>query len=200
VLGAATFFLPCGFTQAVQIMALTSGSAVAGALLMGAFALGTAPGLLAAGRASSAAAMANAPAVLRGIGVVVIAFAVVTVSGAAKTLVPTLGVAAVTATERTANVIDSGGSQHAAVDVVTSGYAPANTVVYVGEPVTWTLEPTIVSCAGLVDASALGVGTFDAVSEPATVTFTLDTPGTYAYSCRMGMYSGTFTAIERPAP
>jgi sulfite exporter TauE/SafE len=200
LLGAATFFLPCGFTQAVQVMALTSGSAAEGALLMGAFALGTAPGLFAAGTASSAAAGPRGTVALRSVGVLVIAFALVTASGALNTLFPGFGSTAIAASERTANVVDDAGVQEVSVDIVTQGYSPADTVVYVGEPVELTMNPTVVTCAGLVDASALGAGTFDAVNEPATVEFTLEEPGTYTYNCRMGMYSGTVTAIERPAP
>lgn len=41
--GVATFFLPCGFTQSMQIYALTTGSFFTGALTMSAFALGTLP-------------------------------------------------------------------------------------------------------------------------------------------------------------
>ena len=48
-IGAGTFFLPCGFTQALQLYALSSGSFAAGALVMGAFALGTVPSLVALG-------------------------------------------------------------------------------------------------------------------------------------------------------
>lgn len=43
LLGAATFFLPCGFTQSMQIYTLTTGDFWAGALTMSAFALGTFP-------------------------------------------------------------------------------------------------------------------------------------------------------------
>ncbi len=43
LVGVATFFLPCGFTQAMQIYTLSTGSFAAGALTMGAFALGTLP-------------------------------------------------------------------------------------------------------------------------------------------------------------
>lgn len=43
LLGAATFILPCGFTQSMQIYALTTGSFWTGALTMSAFALGTLP-------------------------------------------------------------------------------------------------------------------------------------------------------------
>lgn len=46
VLGFATFFLPCGFTQAMQVAALSSGSFMQGLLIMFAFALGTLPMLL----------------------------------------------------------------------------------------------------------------------------------------------------------
>lgn len=45
-LGAMTFFLPCGFTQSVQLLALSSGSFLAGGAIMLAFALGTLPALL----------------------------------------------------------------------------------------------------------------------------------------------------------
>ena len=43
LLGALTFFLPCGFTQSMQIYTLSSGGFVPGALTMGFFALGTLP-------------------------------------------------------------------------------------------------------------------------------------------------------------
>lgn len=43
LLGAVTFFLPCGFTQSMQIYSLTTGSFITGALTMLVFALGTFP-------------------------------------------------------------------------------------------------------------------------------------------------------------
>ena len=43
LVGVATFFLPCGFTQSMQLYALTTGSFLTGALTMLAFALGTLP-------------------------------------------------------------------------------------------------------------------------------------------------------------
>lgn len=45
LIGAATFFLPCGFTQSMQLYTLTTGSFLAGALTMFIFALGTLPAL-----------------------------------------------------------------------------------------------------------------------------------------------------------
>jgi sulfite exporter TauE/SafE len=45
LLGIATFFLPCGFTQSMQIYSLSSGSFWTGAMTMFVFALGTLPAL-----------------------------------------------------------------------------------------------------------------------------------------------------------
>ena len=43
LVGIATFFLPCGFTQSMQLYTLTTGSFLTGGLTMLAFALGTLP-------------------------------------------------------------------------------------------------------------------------------------------------------------
>jgi len=43
LVGVGTFFLPCGFTQSMQLVALSSGSFVQGSLIMLLFAIGTLP-------------------------------------------------------------------------------------------------------------------------------------------------------------
>ncbi|MEI6118848.1 MAG: sulfite exporter TauE/SafE family protein [bacterium] len=53
VTGALTFFLPCGFTFAMQVYAISTGNFLQGALVMGIFALGTLPGLLSIGAVAS---------------------------------------------------------------------------------------------------------------------------------------------------
>lgn len=73
LLGIGTFFLPCGFTQSMQLAALSSGSWLAGASIMGAFALGTFPmlALLSFGSASFTRSR-HGPAFFQGVGIVVI--------------------------------------------------------------------------------------------------------------------------------
>ena len=73
ILGFATFFLPCGFTQSMQVSALSSGSFMSGLLIMLAFALGTLPMLvlLSFGSASFAHGK-HAPLFFKSAGVVVI--------------------------------------------------------------------------------------------------------------------------------
>lgn len=73
ILGFATFFLPCGFTQSMQISALSSGSFMSGFLIMFAFALGTLPVLafLSFGSASFAKSK-YAPLFFKSAGIVVV--------------------------------------------------------------------------------------------------------------------------------
>lgn len=73
LVGVGTFFLPCGFTQAMQVAALSSGSFLSGLLIMTAFAIGTLPmlALLSFGSASFAQSK-YAPLFFKSVGVVVI--------------------------------------------------------------------------------------------------------------------------------
>ena len=73
LIGIGTFFLPCGFTQAMQISALSSGSFTKGFLIMLSFALGTLPvlALLSFGSASFAHSK-HAPLFFKSAGIVVV--------------------------------------------------------------------------------------------------------------------------------
>ncbi|MEY4722799.1 MAG: hypothetical protein RLZZ324_312 [Candidatus Parcubacteria bacterium] len=92
--GAATFFLPCGFTQSMQVQALAAGGFLPGAMIMGAFALGTLPvlALISAG-SSWISRGAWKGAFFKAAGVIVIAFALLNVANglAALGVVPPLG-------------------------------------------------------------------------------------------------------------
>ncbi len=73
LIGVGTFFLPCGFTQSMQVAALSSGSFMSGLLIMFSFALGTLPmlALLSFGSVSFAHSK-HAPLFFKSAGVVVI--------------------------------------------------------------------------------------------------------------------------------
>ena len=74
-LGALTFFLPCGFTQSLQLVALASGSFFTGALTMFIFALGTLPALLGISVISSTAKGRTSRLFLRFSGALVLVLA-----------------------------------------------------------------------------------------------------------------------------
>lgn len=77
IIGFGTFFLPCGFTQSMQVVALSSGSFISGLFIMFAFALGTLPMLvlLSFGSASFAHSK-HAPLFFKSAGIVVIGLGV----------------------------------------------------------------------------------------------------------------------------
>ena len=83
LIGFGTFFLPCGFTQSMQFVALSSGSFMTGMLVMLAFALGTLPVLafLSFGSASFAHSK-HAPLFFKSAGVVVIGLGLFALLGA----------------------------------------------------------------------------------------------------------------------
>ncbi len=77
LVGVATFFLPCGFTQSMQLYTLSTGSFLKGALIMSVFALGTLPVL--ALISFSSLSINNSPKsgiFFKAIGLIVIAFAI----------------------------------------------------------------------------------------------------------------------------
>lgn len=78
LLGIATFFLPCGFTQSMQVYALSTGSFLTGGLIMLSFAVGTFPVLAALSFASLSLHSLKASGIFfKTAGLVVISFAII---------------------------------------------------------------------------------------------------------------------------
>lgn len=96
LLGLITFFLPCGFTQSMQLFSLSTGSFLSGALTMGAFAVGTLPVLALISTASvNLSGSPRSGIFFKTAGLVVIAFALVNVLNALATtglIRPLLGI------------------------------------------------------------------------------------------------------------
>jgi sulfite exporter TauE/SafE len=80
IVGVATFFLPCGFTQSMQLYALGSGGFLSGALTMSVFALGTLPVLLLVSFSSFTVAESTRSGIFyKTAGLIVIAFALMSI-------------------------------------------------------------------------------------------------------------------------
>lgn len=193
LLGAGTFVMPCGVTQAVQLYALSTGSATTAAVVLGLFALGTAPGLLAVGGATAAARGRARARVLRFAGVAVLAFAVVNAAGAVTVLAPGLRTAG--APPVAVDVIWDGDVQVLSTVQAYDGYRPERVAVVAGAPVRWEIDSVEPGCAGALYAPELGLGTV--ILEPGVNVLELAPlePGTHAYSCAMGMYTGVIEAV-----
>ena len=200
-LGAASFFLPCGFTQAVQIYALSTGSPLFAGAIMAVFAIGTAPGLLALAGLPVVVPSTMRPTLLRLVGVVVIGFAFINASAGIRLsgiTLPSFGVEAAVAAAPPAGSVAADGTQALTTFQDGGGYSPANVSIYAGIPTRWTIESsTTATCAASLVVPSLGIrvrlnegsNTIDLPAMP---------PGTLAYSCSMGMYGGQITVVERP--
>jgi len=200
ILGAASFFLPCGFTQAVQIYALSTGSPLFAAALLGTFALGTAPGLLAVAGLPVVVPSRARPTLLRLVGVVVIGFAVLNGSAGLRlsgVTLPQLGPATAAGPSAT---LGADGVQAITTYQDANGYSPGNVVIYAGYPTRWTIQSSTTStCAASIWAPdvdvriRLNLGANE-VDLPALHA------GTLNYTCSMGMYSGRITVVDGVPP
>jgi len=199
-LGAASFFLPCGFTQAVQIFALSTGSPVFGGALLATFAIGTAPGLLALAGVPLVVPSGARPTLLRLVGAVVLAFAMVNVTAGlqlAGITLPGFGVGNVAAAP--SSTLTADGKQLLTTYQLADGYSPSNVTIYAGIPTVWTIESkTVTSCAASLVIPAWDAGVRLKLGPNKLQLPALDA-GVVHYSCAMGMYSGSITVIDRPA-
>ena len=199
LVGAATFFLPCGFTQAVQVYALSTGSPASAGLIMATFAVGTTPGLLAVATVPEIATGRARGTVLQVIGVVVLAFALLNVTSGLNLL----GITSATSTTVVArqvsdNVTVANGVQTVHMTQARDGYTPADTVVHAGLPITWSIQATSKwECSAFLRVPGLDISV-DLQDGPNTIQLPALPPGTVPFTCVMGMYTGTLTAINTP--
>jgi sulfite exporter TauE/SafE/copper chaperone CopZ len=203
-LGAASFFLPCGFTQAVQVYALASGSPARSGLVMAVFALGTAPGLAGIGALGSLGALAQgraATTAFRLVGIAVCAFALVNLVGAAQILRPAWfdPAPAATSQDRTANVSDDGAYQVLRTVQDGAGYTPKVAAVYVNRPVRWEVDSQGLACTSSMNLEAMGLGTVNLKDGLNVFEFTPTEVGALPYSCAMGMAPARVDVIEAPS-
>lgn len=197
ILGALTFFLPCGFTQAMQLYAMSTGSFVSGALIMGVFAIGTAPGLLGIGGLTSIIKGAFAKRFFRFVGIVVIALAFFNISNGFNLT----GWAFTSISADRENATDSNakienGFQIVKMDQTSSGYSPNSFTIRKGIPVKWIINSKSPgSCSSSILAPKVGVKKFLQQGEN-VIEFTPSETGIIKFTCSMGMYSGKFTVVE----
>jgi len=196
--GVLTFFLPCGFTQAVQLVAIASGNFVSGALLMSLFALGTAPGLLLVGSVASFAKGSFATKLFRFMGVLVVVLAIVNLMASFNLLGLQLPKFESSATETKSEQVatQSGSEQIVKMDVTQYGYSPNHFTVKKGILVSWQINVKDIStCASYILATDMNIQQLLRKGEN-TLTFTPTEVGTLHFTCSMGMYSGDFTVTD----
>jgi len=206
LMGAMTFFLPCGFTITAQGFALLSGDPVRGALIMLAFVLGTTPMLLSIGLSTVKFSQNHqfSSVFPKVAGVLVLLFALFNINNQMAVLgfnnLSDLGSKSPSSVkaniEGLAPIID--GKQVLRMNASSSGYSPKSFKVKVGVPVRWEITDTGTSgCTNAVVSKGLFDGQIDLTPGQTSVKeFTPTKPGKYKFSCWMGMVTGSIEVID----
>ncbi|MCK9186357.1 sulfite exporter TauE/SafE family protein [Candidatus Gracilibacteria bacterium] len=200
LLGAFTFFLPCGFTLTVQSISLISGDPLRSALMLFAFALGTLPTLLAIGMMSVKFSQNKKIAKIFSViaGVIVLFFAFYNINSQLKIL----GVGSIfnsSGSSDTANVAEIvDGKQIMKMEATSFAYSPDYFKIKKGIPVRWEINNT--GARGCTNA-IIAPDFFDEnvplpLNQITIKEFTPEEVGTFWFSCWMGMVSGTIEVVE----
>lgn len=190
--GVLTFFLPCGFTQAMQLYAVSTGDFKTGAIIMGAFALGTAPALLSIGGLSSIMKGAMARVFYAFVGILVIVFGAYNIKSALFVLPFFIA----SADEQNVDTNTGVNDQLEDVQVIkmtqlASGYSPKTLRVKAGVPVEWIItSESSYTCASSLVVPSLKIRKNLKKGEN-IIKFTPTKTGSIPFSCSMGMYRGT---------
>jgi len=198
-LGALTFFLPCGFTQAMQLYAISTGSFWSGFVVMGLFALGTAPGLLSVGGLTSLVHGSFKEKFFKVAGLALILFSLFNLNNA-YTLA---NLSSITATPQKQdktindpNVVMENGVQVVRMVEGNRGYSPNRFSIKKGVPVKWVIDAQApYSCASSLVLQKLGIEKTLEAGEN-IIEFTPQEVGKLSFSCSMGMYSGVFNVYD----
>ncbi len=193
-LGALSFFLPCGFTQSLQLAALASGSFATGALIMGTFALGTMPALLGLSALSATMRGAGSRWFLRLSGAAVLMLSLVNVqSGLALTGIHLPGMSPSGFAGPV--TIDQSGVQEVSMVATAEAFEPDLITIKVGVPVRWKVDGTRANgCTSVLTIPALNITKY-LTSGINIIEFTAPEKGNLAFSCGMGMVRGNFTVL-----
>ncbi|MEV4733028.1 sulfite exporter TauE/SafE family protein [Saccharopolyspora sp. NPDC049426] len=201
LLGVVSVLIPCGVTLSVEALALASGSPLTGATIMAAFVIGTSPLFALLGYLARKAATAWRGRLAALTGIVVVITGLYTSNGglelAGSPLAASRLTRAATAEEPppAGTVTVQNGHQTVVITASTGAYSPANVQVRAGVPTTLVIESD--NAQGCVRSFIIPDRNVDKilpVRGATAVELGALPPGPVAYSCGMGMYTGTLTA------
>ncbi|NCN06655.1 MAG: hypothetical protein GW946_02315 [Candidatus Pacebacteria bacterium] len=209
VLGFLTIFIPCGVTQAMEVLAITSGNAVLGASIMFFFVLGTSPLFAALGIATARLSETFNQRFLKFAAAALIFLGLSSLNGIATVLDSPVTFEKLTrpityffSAERFAGAsIESSvkvqnGIQAVVIQVQNNGYSPNRVRVQAGTPVELTLQTNeTYSCASSFVFKPFNIRMQLGPTDTQTVTFTPSKKGKYTFTCSMGMYTGILEVV-----
>ncbi len=202
IFGFLTVLIPCGVTQAMEVLAVTSSSAVQGGLIMGSFVLGTIPVFMFIGIATSRLTETWRVYFLRAAAVLLLLMSLYSFNGILTALDSPYSVERIITVLRTPIGTTSpvtpvtNGVQKVTINITNSGYTPRAFTVKSGIPVELkVMAGEVYSCATAFTFKAFGINAYVKPNSNQIFNFTPTKKGRYTFSCSMGMYSGTMEVI-----
>ncbi len=195
--GASTFFLPCGFTLALQLYVLGKGDFVTGALTMLVFSLGTLPSLAGIGAFSSFAKGNVLRHVMTFSAVLVIILGLFNMPNGLALTGASISLESNAPSQLAEDTNIIGGKQIVSMAVNSLDYVPSRFTIVEGIPVEWHIDGTRAEgCAQVISVPSLGITEFLPRDKEKVITFTPQETDTIKFSCSMGMAGpGVFTVV-----
>ncbi len=210
VLGLFSIFIPCGVTQSMEVLAIGSGSAIQGALIMGTFVIGTSPlfallGIVTAKLTETWREIFNKTA-----AAILIALAIYSFNAALIVLNSPITIGKMTnavtwffSDERFAQktvenqaIKQVGNLQKVTIEIKNSGYVPKYFKVKKDVPVELTVaNGGTYSCASDFVFNEFKIEGFVKAGSSKIFNFTPTEKGKFIFSCSMGMYTGIMEVI-----
>jgi len=196
LLGIFTIFIPCGTTQAMMALAISSGSPLSGALIMAVFILGTSPVFFVLGNVFSRLGKLTAAVLL--ILAVYNLEAVLAMTGHPVDLRYTWRSFYCTVSfcseQKPTDLV---AAKEVTVYIDSNGYNPKNLAIKAGEEITLTIvNRGGYGCIQAFTIPSLGIQKIIPPGQTQTIKFTAPTKvGDLNFMCSMGMYRGSFRVI-----
>ncbi len=211
-LGGLTIFIPCGTTLAMETLAIASGNAFLGALIMGVFVLGTTPLFFGVGFLTSVMGDNFRENFLRIAALAVIYLGLTSINGALVAAGSSFTIQSVIQdvlmqinpslkkpqdySQALSDIKVIDGIQIVDISVTSNGYSPTHLIVRKDQPVKLNLRSSgAYSCASAFRIPSLGVVKDLQPNGESSVMFTPVKSGQIVFNCSMGMYRGVIEVI-----
>lgn len=191
VVGFLTIFIPCGTTLAIEALAISSGSALWGAVIMATFVIGTMPMFLGIGLLTRIFGENFNKKFFLIAAIAVIYLGLTSLYGA----LVAWG-APITKESFVTKKQNSAVTTTPTITIQSNGYNPNYITVKKGSEVTLTIvSKNAYSCASAFRIPSLGIQKNFKANETYVVKFTPTQTGKIPFSCSMGMFTGVIEVI-----
>lgn len=214
-LGFLTILIPCGTTQAMEVLAISSGNPLSGSLIMAAFVLGTSPVFFTLGYFATKLGELLHRRFLKFAAIGIIVLAVMSINGALNVLDAPVTLETVgrylfdtsredTATQENTPIYAATPAPGQAsvslpevrITALNTEYLPSKVQVASGQPFKIVLvTKNTVGCTRSILFRSLGIRRTLPINGETVIEVAAQKPGVIRYTCSMGMYSGTITVV-----